>query len=103
MFELIWILIFLSIGISIVKGISEWSRNKNSPVSTEKAVVVKKRKKTYTYNNGYYKKYFTTFQLVSGEQLKLKVSQKTYKELEEGMEGSLTYQGTRYHSFEVKN
>ena len=44
--------------------------------------------------------YFATFEVESGDRMELKVSDKEYGMLAEGDIGKLTFQGTRYKSFE---
>ncbi|NMA03148.1 MAG: DUF2500 domain-containing protein, partial [Clostridiales bacterium] len=46
--------------------------------------------------------YYVTFQVESGDRMEFRVSGKEYGLLAEGDVGKLTFQGTRYHEFEIK-
>ena len=94
----------------IIKGIGQWNRNNRSPRLTVPATVVTKRANVshhshhagdvgamhHTSSTSYY----ATFQVESGDRLELRVSGPEYGMLAEGDRGMLTFQGTRYLSFE---
>lgn len=87
-----------------VTGLAEWTRNNSQAVQEASARVVAKRSeiqgrmanhphgRVYTY-------YFATFETRSGERVEFGLSGPEYGGLVEGDEGTLTYQGTRYHGF----
>ncbi len=104
-----FIMFFLVIGMFIfvfVRIISEWTKNNNSPRLTVDATVVAKRDHISHHNhNGHMHRshsYYVTFQFDSGDRLELHISGSEYGLLVEGDIGKLTFQGTRYLSFERK-
>lgn len=93
-----------------VRGVSTWSKNNASPRLTVSARVVSKRTDVthhhhhnggsgvgHTHSSTWY---YATFQVASGDRMELAVSGPEYGMLAEGDQGSLTFQGTRYLSFE---
>ena len=109
MFFLVW---FLVLGVFIataVKGLSQWNKNNHSPRLTVPATVVAKRQNIsrhrhhgaddmhYTSTSS---TYYVTFQVESGDRMELNVEGHEYGLLVEGDKGNLTFQGTRYLSFE---
>ncbi len=97
---------------TIVKGISTWNKNNNSPRLTVWAKVVAKRT-SISHNqhanpdgNGFDMTtstfYYVTFQVESGDRMELNVSGSEYGMLAEGDIGELSFQGTRYLGFERK-
>ena len=117
LFPIMFILIFIIIVFTFVKGIATWFKNNNSPRLTVSARIVAKRQNT-THNNqpnagdisgahGFHRisstSYFVTFQVVSGDRMELSVSGSEYGVLAEGDKGQLTFQGTRYLTFDREN
>lgn len=108
MFTIVPIIIIGIIIFTIVKGISEWSANNNSPKLTVPATVVTKR--TRTSNNHHHSNdhmhttsstsYYVTFQFESGDRTEFSLKGREYGMLAEGDIGMLTFQGTRYLEFE---
>ena len=103
-----FILIFtLVIGTFIfvaIKGISQWSKNNQSPVLTVPAEVVTKRSQT-TGGHGdssAHTRYYVTFQVQSGDRMELGVDDSEFGLLAEEDLGMLTFQGTRFKGFERK-
>ena len=95
--------------VSIVRGIGTWSRNNQSPRLTVPAQVVSKRTDVthhhHHHSNGMGHTsssswYYATFQVDSGDRMEFSLSGPEYGMLAEGDRGSLTFQGTRYLSFE---
>ena len=98
----------------IVKGISTWNKNNNSPRLTVVAEVVSKRINVTHHSHanagdvtgahGYHTtsstRYYVTFQVESGDRMELSVSGSEYGMLVDGDRGKLSFQGTRYLSFE---
>ena len=95
--------------VTLVRGISEWRKNNNSPRLTVPAKVVSKRTSVSRGHhhgaNGHMHTtsstwYYATFEVESGDRMELGVSGSEYGMLAEGDSGKLTFQGTRYLSFE---
>lgn len=117
LFPIMFILIFIIIVFTFVKGIATWFKNNNSPRLTVSARIVAKRQNT-THNNqpnagdisgahGFHTisstSYYVTFQVDSGDRMELSVSGSEYGVLAEGDKGQLTFQGIRYLTFDREN
>ena len=109
MFFLIFGVIVVMILITVVRGLSQWHINNESPVLTVEAEVVAKRAdvshNSHHDANGmdHYSTsttYYATFQVESGDRIELHVPDREYGMLVEGDRGRLTFQGTRYQGFE---
>lgn len=116
LFELMFSVMFLFvIGIFIataVKGIGQWNKNNNSPRLTVQAQVVAKRehysRRNHTagdmehagYRTSVSTQYYVTFQVESGDRMELCVDGSEYGLMVEGDSGKLTFQGTRFISFQ---
>ena len=111
LFEIIFTLMFLlTFGIILtvmIKGISQWNKNNHSPRLTVPATVVAKRTNVSHHhgtNHGVHHStstsYYVTFQVESGDRMELHMAGHQYGLLVEGDRGKLTFQGTRYLSFE---
>lgn len=103
MFSLIFI-IFIGLFIyAVVSNIAQWSKNNNSPVLTVPTVIVEKRKKRHHHRNGNHThtstSYYISFRVDSGDVMELKVKRSDYHQMDEGMRGDVTFQGTRYLGF----
>ncbi|QUG43242.1 DUF2500 domain-containing protein [Psychrobacillus sp. INOP01] len=103
-FVVVFLLIFGLIIFTIIKGLTQWSKNNNSPKLSVPAQVVTKRSKTSggAGDSSASTYYYVTFQFDSGDRLELCLSGSDYGMLAEDDLGVLTFQGTRYHSFERK-
>lgn len=108
LFTIMFLFIFGMIVFTIIKGISQWSRNNASPQLTVDAIVVTKRISTSHHmqdmgngamHNHTSTAYYATFQVESGDRMEFCVSGKEYCMLAEGDCGRLTFQGTRYLGF----
>lgn len=106
-FQVIWGIFFILIVgmfvVILVKNIRTWNKNNNSPRLTVNATVVAKRgqmRRHGTDNMHISTSYYATFQFESGDRLELSVPYNEYGLLVEGDNGKLTFQGTRYFSFE---
>ncbi|MDO5423537.1 MAG: DUF2500 domain-containing protein [Eubacteriales bacterium] len=117
-FEVMFFLVFLMIaGIivaNLVRSVGEWNRNNHSPRLTVDACVVAKRTNVTHHQHanggdasgahGFHTttstSYYVTFQVESGDRMELSVRGSEYGMLAEGDRGKLTFQGTRYLSFE---
>ena len=111
---IMFIVVFGIIIFSIIQGISTWHKNNNSPRLTVPAVIVAKRTDVSYHRHanagdmsgahGFHTTssttYYVTFQVESGDRMEFHVSGLEYGMLAEGDTGKLTFQGTRYLSFE---
>ena len=111
---LVFLFVFGTILFTAIRGIGTWHKNNNSPRLTVSASVVAKRTAVshHTHSTGgdangmcgshtsSSTHYFATFQMESGDRMELPVSGPEYGMLAEGDRGKLTFQGTRYLSFE---
>ena len=91
--------------VTAVRGVSTWSKNNASPRLTVSAEVVTKRTSVthhHSQNDMSHSStwYYATFQVESGDRMEFAVSGPEYGMLAEGDRGTLTFQGTRYLSFE---
>lgn len=97
MFSLI---VALVIGVFIyifIKGISQWGKNNSSPMLSVPAVAVSKR----IYNaHEHASQYYVTFQFESGDRTEFSVNGRQFGMIAEQDFGKLTFQGTRFISFE---
>ena len=117
LFPVIFILIFQLIIFIFIKGIATWHKNNNSPRLTVSAKIVAKRQNTTHHNqpnagdmsgaHGYHTAisttYYVTFQVESGDRMEMSVSGSEYGTLAEGDKGTLTFQGTRFLTFNREN
>ena len=101
MFTIISVLVIGLFIFVIVKGISQWTSNNNSPRLTVPAEVVTKRTHTSGGMNdtAASTSYFVTFEVESGDRIELALNGSQFGMLAEGDRGILTFQGTRYHGF----
>lgn len=113
-FPVIFILAVAVIIFTFARGIETWHKNNNSPRLTVAATIVSKRKNITHHNHpnagdvtgahGYHTtsstSYYVTFQVESGDRMEMAVSGSEYNVFAEGDEGKLTFQGTRYLSFD---
>ncbi len=107
-FPIFFIAIFGIFIFTAVKGIGQWSSNNKQPVLTVAAKLVAKRTNTsrhsHNHDNNMHSStnttYYATFEVESGDRIEFHVSGNEYGMLVEGDVGKLTFQGTRYHSFE---
>ena len=111
MFTLVFVLVIGMFVVTAVRGIRQWNKNNNSPRLTVPATVVDKRTNvTHLHHNGAgghhhhhtSTTYYVTFQVDSGDRMELQVDGTEYGMLIEGDRGELSFQGTRYLSFERK-
>ena len=108
MVPLMFVLVFGFMIVTLVRGIGEWNKNNHSPKLTVPATIVEKRSdvhrypvstgKVQTMHTSTY--YYATFQVESGDRMELSIPTQDYGYLVEGDHGKLTFQGTRYLSFE---
>ena len=110
-FFLIFGIVLIIFVVSFVRGIATWHKNNNSPRLTVPARVVSKRSDV---SGGHHRgagghmhttsstRYYGTFEFESGDRQEFSVSGSEFGMLAEGDSGRLTFQGTRYLSFERK-
>ena len=102
MVPVIFVLVFGIIIVTMVRGVGEWNKNNQSPKLTVPATVVAKRSDVHrgieTMHT--FTSYYVTFQVESGDRMEFEVSDMEYGMLAEGDRGMLTFQGTRYLSFQ---
>lgn len=108
-FEIVFFLIFgviaVMILVTVFRGLSQWNKNNHSPRLTVEARVVTKRQNISRHRSGDHmsttsSRYYVTFQVESGDRMELQMTGPEYGMLAEGDRGRLTFQGTRYVSFE---
>ena len=117
-FEVMFFIVFAFIIVTFiaiaVKGISTWNKNNHSPRLTVAAKIVSKRISVSHHSHanagdmtgahGYSSTsstwYYVTFEVDSGDRIELSVTGPEYGMLAEGDIGKLSFQGTRYLSFE---
>ena len=109
MFFLMFSLVIGMFILTAIRGISQWNKNNHSPRLTVEATVVAKREEmthhqhttgNHTMHLSTSTWYYVTFQVESGDRMELGVGGYEYGMLVEGDVGRLTFQGTRYISFE---
>ena len=108
LFSLAFFAVLAVILVTAVRGLLQWNQNNHSPRLTVPAVVAAKRTATTHshHNTGgaahvtSSPTYYATFQVESGDRMELRLSGAEYGMLAEGDRGRLTFQGTRYLSFE---
>ena len=107
MFPIIFVMVFGMIIFQFATGIGTWHKNNQSPRLSVSATIVAKRESitgdlsgTHGYHSTSSTSYYVTFQVESGDRMELPVSGSEYGMLAEGDIGKLTFQGTRYLSFE---
>lgn len=108
-FFLLFIVAFVAILgmilVTFVRELSQRNKNNHSPRLTVEATVVAKRQNISRHHSGDHMSttsswYYVTFQVESGDRMELQMTGPEYGMLAEGDRGRLTFQGTRYVSFE---
>ena len=95
---IIFIIVFGSIIFGILSSIKKGVKNNNSPLLTVPAKVAAKR--IHVRGDHSRTTYYITFEVQSGDRMELCVDGKEYGMLVEQDLGLLSFQGTRYISFE---
>ncbi|QGG53389.1 DUF2500 domain-containing protein [Lysinibacillus pakistanensis] len=103
--SIIFLIVIGGIVFTVFNSILQWSKNNNSPVLTVPAKVVTKRSNTSggSGNTSAQTSYYVTFEVQSGDRIELKMNGREFGLLADGDFGLLTFQGTRYHTFERQN
>lgn len=107
MVPLMFVLVFVLMIVTLVRGIGEWNKNNHSPKLTVPVTIVEKRSDVHRYPVSAGKvqtmhtstSYYATFQVESGDRMEFEISDMEYGMLAEGDRGMLTFQGTRYLNF----
>ncbi|MEK4129513.1 DUF2500 domain-containing protein [Solibacillus sp. FSL W8-0474] len=97
-FPIFFGIIFIAIIFILISNIKEGIKNNNSPLLTVPAEVVSKR--IHVQGDNSQTTYYVTFEVQSGDRMELKVKGNEYGMLVEQDLGLLSFQGTRYISFE---
>ena len=98
MFWVVFALVLFIIGGTISQNLKQKHKDDNSPRLTSEATVVAKR--THVRGDHAHTTYYATFQFESGDRLELMIPYDQFGYLVEGDRGRLTFQGTRFLSFE---
>lgn len=108
-FTIVFVIVIGTFVVTAVRGISTWNKNNQSPRLTVDARIVSKRTEVTRHNHANGNagvttttstRYYVTFQVESGDRIELSMKGGEYGMLAEGDEGKLTFQGTRYLSFD---
>ncbi|MEG0471533.1 MAG: DUF2500 domain-containing protein [Solibacillus sp.] len=96
--SLVFIIVFGSIIFAVFSSIKQGIKNNNSPLLSVPAQVVTKR--TTVQGDNSYTTYFVTFEVQSGDRMEFKVKGEQFGQLVEKDLGVLSFQGSRFISFE---
>lgn len=106
-FAIVFIIILGTFVFVAVRGLGQFLKNEASPVLSVDALLVSKRTdvshrhSSNTEMSGHtVTSYYVTFQVESGDRMEFAVSGEVYGLLAERDTGRLTFQGTRFLSFE---
>ena len=104
MFSVVFVLVIGVFVVTIVKNLSQWHGNNQSPRLTVDAEVVSRYDSVSSHRHDNHTHHHTTFYVVfevdSGDRMEFTVPREEYGFLVVGDHGKLTFQGTRYLSFE---
>ena len=86
----------------LFRSLKEWNKNNHSPKLTVETTVVGRRnhRSGGGHNGTAHTSYYITFQVESGDRMELPIPANEYGYIVEGDRGKLTFQGTRFLSFE---
>jgi|SRR6516162_4282726 hypothetical protein len=101
----VFVIVIGTIIFKVTRSVGEWANNNAQPVLTVDARVMSKRTEVsgnYGHNTGghTWTAYFVTFEMDNGIRSEFSIGGRAYGMLAEGDEGTLTFQGTRYHGFQ---
>ena len=109
-FVIVFIIVIGTFIFAAIKGFSTWNKNNHSPILRIPAVIVAKRGHTSHHHHNHHHgemhhsssstSYYATFEFDNGERLELNVPTGEFGYMAEGDKGNLTFQGTRFKSFE---
>ena len=114
MFVLVFSLVAFTFIVTLVRGASEWNRNNHSPKLNVEATCVSKRTNVthhsepvandfsgaHGYTHSSDTAYYAAFEVESGDRIEFRITGLQYGELKEGDTGTLSFQGTRFLSFD---
>lgn len=102
LFPLFFLGFFVAFFIILFKNLKQWNKNNHSPRLTVEATVVGRRghRSGGGQNHSAHTTYYITFQVESGDRMELNIPANEYGYIVEGDRGKLTFQGTRFISFE---
>lgn len=108
LFGLVFIIIIGVFLFSMAAGVKTWRQNNRSPRLSVPAKVTAKRADVSHHHTGAgdhahmsaSTSYYVTFEVESGDRMELQLSGPEYGMLVEGDRGVLSFQGTRYLSFD---
>lgn len=110
LFGLVFVIVIGVFLFTLVSGVKTWSHNNRSPRLSVHARVTAKRTSVSHHHhhassgNGFHMSastsYYATFEVESGDRIELQLSGREYGQLAEGDAGVLSFQGTRYLSFD---
>ena len=105
LFFIMFLAVFAMTLIQAGRGIIQWNKNNHSPRLTVDAIVVAKRTNVSRHRGRRHMShtsttYFVTFQVSSGDRMELLVPGTEFGLMVEGDRGRVTFQGTRFLSFE---
>lgn len=110
LFEVMFFIVFFIFGVIIVKGILGWNKNNHAPRITVEARVLDKRSHSSRHHHGTRMhtshtstSYYVTFEVQGRDRMELCVPAQEFGLLIVGDEGELTFQGTRYLSFQRRS
>ena len=97
----IFVVVVVTIGFRLLHAVMEWSNNNQQPVQALAATVRAKRMDVQGLAGDYggQTNYFVTFEFPDGTRREVRVSGERYGQMAEGDTGTVTLQGTRFHSF----
>ena len=101
-FAIVFVLVLGIIIFAIVKTITRSAQNRNAPILSVDAKITSKRTETSGGMNDTSVStcYYVTFEVASGDRMEFQVNGEQSGMLAEGDEGKVTFQGTRYLSFQ---
>ena len=102
LFPVFFLVFFAFFFVILFRSIKQWNQNNHSPRLTVEVTVVGRRnhRSTGGQNHMAHTNYYITFQVESGDRMELHVPSHEFGYIIEGDKGKLTFQGTRFISFE---
>ena len=101
-FPLFFVGFFVAFFLILLRSLKQWNKNNHSPRLTVDVMVVGRRnhRSSGGHNHMAHTSYYITFQVESGDRMELQIPVNEYGYIIEGDRGKLTFQGTRFISFE---
>ena len=102
LFPVLFLTFFAFFFVMVFRSVKQWNKNNHSPRLTVEVTVVGRRshRSTGGQNHMAHTNYYITFQVESGDRMELHIPAQEYGYIIEGDKGKLTFQGTRFLSFE---